>query len=174
MVGWQCVHVDGVAPLVPTEETLPERRQRQRASREKHEGHFGHAAERVPAHPRRERRAPEQLLVRHRVLYARWGPRPPLQPLGLLLRGGAAQARPEQRWRDRRHRVPRHVHADGGQAHAQQQEPQEHLEHPRGQHPPLPRRLPRLLHVLHGRHTGLHRGARDSWLQPRVSGIYQI
>jgi hypothetical protein len=181
VVGRQRVHIDGVAPLVPAEESFPERRQWQRAAREEHEGHLGHAGERVLAHPRREGRPPEQFLVRHIVSHARRRARPPLQPIvGLLLHRAQPQARPEQRGRHCRHRVPRHVHADGGQPHAEQQESQEHLEHPRREHPaalPLRRRrhgpLPSLFHVLHGRHPRLHRG-RDSRLGTRSGGIPQI
>jgi hypothetical protein len=159
----QRVDVDGVAPLVPPEEALPERRQRQRAAREEHEGHLGHAPERVPPHPRGERRAPEQLLVRHRVL----------QPLRGGGGGGDAQPRPEQR--GRRHLVPmtRHEHAGRGQPQAEQQE---HLEHPPREHPVLP--LPRLLRVvLHGcRACRLQRGSTGlGFLQaPWECGVAKI
>ena len=153
-VGRQRVDVDGVAALVPPEEALPERRQRQRAAREEHEGQLGHTPEWVPPHPRAERRTPEQVLVRHRVI----------QSLrrhsvgGSGSRGGSASKPWPEQLNRRRVPVPRHEHASHGQPQAEQQE---HLEHPPLERPMLP--LPRLLHVvLHGATVAAKPGRRDS------------
>jgi hypothetical protein len=169
-VGRQRVDVDGVEPVVAAEEALPERRQRERAAGEEHEGHLGHAPVRVAGDPRHERRAPQELPVGHGVLHAVRPPRPPLQPLRRRRRGRRRprrtprpQARAEQRGRGGRQRVARHVHPGRGEADAEEEEAEEHLEHPRREHPPL--RLERrqgggagVLDVVHGRHARLHRG----------------
>ena len=66
-VGGIGVHVDGVEPLVPCEELLPQRPQRQVTSRQEQEGNLGHAVVRRALDLGRHGRPPEQLLVGHVV-----------------------------------------------------------------------------------------------------------
>ncbi|GJN37570.1 hypothetical protein PR202_gb26541 [Eleusine coracana subsp. coracana] len=69
-VGGMGVHVDGVEPLVPSEEFLPQGTQRQLSSHQEQEGNLGHAAFRRATDLGDQRRSPEQLLVGHVVHHA--------------------------------------------------------------------------------------------------------
>lgn len=66
-VGGTRVHVNGVQPLVPREELLPQRPQRQLPPYQEQERNLRHAAVRCASDPRRHGRPPEQLRVCHVV-----------------------------------------------------------------------------------------------------------
>jgi hypothetical protein len=64
------VHVDGVQPVVPREELLPQGPQRQLPSHQKQEGDLRHAALRRAADLGDQGSSPEELLVAHVVHHA--------------------------------------------------------------------------------------------------------
>lgn len=61
------MEIDRVTTFVTFEELLPKRRERQRPLAQEHERDLGIPLERVPLDLRHQRRAPEELLIGHRV-----------------------------------------------------------------------------------------------------------
>lgn len=140
--------VDRVTAFIASEKLLPKRRQRQRPLRQEHERNFGNPLEGVLINLRRPGRAPEELLVAHRMHQVDGRPDPAVEARRLLEEGGTAGA---PGGGGKAADLPSHVDAECGEAEdAEDEERQEDPEKERREGTRLrhPRRRCRVLEIL--------------------------
>lgn len=118
--------IDRVAPFMPLEVLLPQRRQRQRPSGQEHERNLRHPFEGILLHLRHERRPPKELLIAHTMHQIGRRSDPPIETALLL------DARLETVTCLQDHilnlKIPRHVHTKHREPDAERKEEYKNLQ----------------------------------------------